>query len=361
MFNHKHYVPILKGKAGELKALGTLSSPDKKRLTPLFEVTEPDWDYDADTPKKTIDEHLAKLPEQIARRWGTTSRIFVDLGIIDPADTMASGSHPVSHLFRELAHADVIAVPVTSPERDDMFQAAVAAEAATRGLGACFRVGGDVLDDPDLPAIITDMLGAVSLPPKDVDLVLDLRYIDPTWARRSAVLVAGLLHSLPHIPDWRTLTVASTAFPQSMMGVPVGVTKMPRAEWTMWQAIGAGRALPRRPSFGDYAISHPEGLDVDPRLMQASATIRYTIKDEWMILKGRGVRNVSAGGYQQFPALCKTLIKLPEFSGSSFSYGDKYIFDCAQGTVSNGNLTTWRHVGTDHHMTFVVKQLASLP
>ncbi|MEI7881504.1 MAG: hypothetical protein WCI95_11585 [bacterium] len=36
--------------------------------------------------------------------------------------------------------------------------------------------------------------------------------------------------------------------------------------------------------------------------------------------------------------------------GPKFSQGDKYIYDCATGTAGTGNLTTWRKVGTNHHL-----------
>ncbi len=109
--------------------------------------------------------------------------------------------------------------------------------------------------------------------------------------------------------------------------------------------------------FGDYAISHPVPKELDPRTMRMSASIRYTTESEWLVVKGRNVRQF---GFDQYFALSKALVERPEFSGLSFSWGDQYIADCADGITGPGNATTWRKVGTNHHITLVTRELANL-
>jgi Beta protein len=46
--------------------------------------------------------------------------------------------------------------------------------------------------------------------------------------------------------------------------------------------------------------------------------------------------------------------------GAGFSPGSAYIESCRTGGASTGNLSTWRWVGTNHHMTKVVNDLANL-
>jgi hypothetical protein len=92
--------------------------------------------------------------------------------------------------------------------------------------------------------------------------------------------------------------------------------------------------------------------------MDMTANIRYTIDGNWLIVKGRGVKK---HGYGQFAAICRALVGRPEFCGRNFSTGDAYIADCATNAVGTGNMTTWRKVGTNHHLTFVVDRIARLP
>ncbi len=112
----------------------------------------------------------------------------------------------------------------------------------------------------------------------------------------------------------------------------------------------------RIPSFGDYGISHPDWVDVDPRIQQMSAGLRYTTDEQWLVFKGRGVKRY---GYEQSHDICQRLISMPEYSGEDFSWGDDWIMKCANREVQSGNATTWRKAGTNHHLAFVTRQLAS--
>lgn len=156
------------------------------------------------------------------------------------------------------------------------------------------------------------------------------------------------------------MTLAAGAFPQSLSDCPPdSISFLPRADWTLWHSLVARSAnLARVPDFGDYAVAHPLLSDVDPQTMRPSAAIRYTIDDHWLVLKARGVIK---GGYDQFHQLCSQLVARSEYSGSSFSWGDNYIDQCAARNDGPGNLTTWVSVRTSHHLKFVVHQIANLP
>ena len=60
------------------------------------------------------------------------------------------------------------------------------------------------------------------------------------------------------------------------------------------------------------------------------------------------------------PANAQLLCERPEYSGDNFSYGDKYIKEMISQYDNPGSPTTWLKAGINHHMTFVVRQLATL-
>jgi hypothetical protein len=76
-----------------------------------------------------------------------------------------------------------------------------------------------------------------------------------------------------------------------------------------------------------------------------------------LIAKGKNVRDY---GFSQFRDLCRLILTSEEFEGSAYSLGDQYIEECASGAGSTGNLTTWRWVGTNHHLAKVVRDVSSL-
>ena len=109
----------------------------------------------------------------------------------------------------------------------------------------------------------------------------------------------------------------------------------------------------------DYAISHPKILPKDMRSLKPPATIRYTIDDGWYIVKGENVRDKKYGKCKQYRGLSKKVIDSKYYYGPEFSWGDNFIRECASGRGKTGNLSTWRQVGTNHHIAKVTQDIAS--
>ncbi len=78
--------------------------------------------------------------------------------------------------------------------------------------------------------------------------------------------------------------------------------------------------------------------EIDPRLMVASASIRYTAENEWLIFRGRSLREIRYGGYGQFRTLSTQVVNHAAYRGPRFSWGDEYLFRCAHSLVGTGNL-----------------------
>jgi hypothetical protein len=170
--------------------------------------------------------------------------------------------------------------------------------------------------------------------------------------------VEKIVRRLPHLSRWRTFTIIGTSFPRSMAEVKRNPEVIPRSEWLLYKNL-IGRLVGigvRLPTFGDYAVNHPSVPELDWRLTKPFATIRYTIDDAWLIIKGRNVRDYK---FEQYRGLCRALIASGYYLGAQFSHGDCHIANCARRLVSTGNLTTWRWVGTNHHLQKVTQDISS--
>lgn len=359
MFDHKHYVPILKGRQGEYGALETLSRAAKDRLTPLIEIPPIQWDFGEGRPAKTIDGHLAKLAAVMKRSVGLNRSFFIDLLWIPDSERMEDGTLPLEWIFRTSRDLNLLPVPTINLVRAPEILEATRQIVQQDRRGICLRIQReDFTDFPDLEEQVLTTLEQVSTPVAETDLIFDLRSIMPP-RQIDVDSVIQLAESIPRLTEWRSFTISATAFPENLAGLPPADSSvLDRTEWNLWLELRRRRReFSRRPTFGDYAISHPESSEVDPRIMSASASIRYTVDQSWLILKARSLRK---NGFDQFFGVCRDLVDRPEYSGINFSWGDKYISDCADGMDGPGNLTTWRKVGTSHHLAFVVRQLANL-
>lgn len=356
MFDHRHYVPILKWRQGEYQALFRLNDAVKKSITPLIEIPPIEWDFENGCLAKTLDEHLHPVADRIVKKWGA-SLAFVDACLIDHPCILKDGSHALDRVFSELRALGSTAIPVTALSRNKAYQEAVKRIISKDLRGVCLRLSFDDLAEApaEATAVLLRFLGVTA---KNANFVIDLGAPNYDPISDFAELMWGLIAGFPILEEARTITIASTAFPESMGDIKKFVKVVSRDDWLLYKAmVVTAPEGARLPTFGDYAIAYPVLPREDMRLLKPSATVRYTIDDAWHITKGKNVRD---NGFDQYKTICSAITKTPHFMGEKYSEGDKYIGQCGEGKVGTGNLTTWRWVGTNHHLTKVTQDIATL-
>jgi hypothetical protein len=357
MFNHRHYVPVLKWKMGEYQALSRLGDVVKDRLTPLLEIPPVGFDFETGQHKESADDHLGDFGKRLRSKWQARP-CFVDLKWIPPTTRCEGGQHCVEFVFATARAEGCGAIPVVGLSSDAAFLAAVGAVSRQDRRGVCLRL---VLGDFDRPALATDienLLRPLVGGWGEADLVLDLG--TPTYVPIAifTLTLTALLSRVPVLNRWRTVTIVGTSYPPSIANIAPPFQIVPRTEWQAYRAFVASLSREARiPTFGDYAVAHPDLVEMDMRVIKPFAKLRYTIDDNWHIGRGTPVRT---HGFSQYRQMCTTLVAQPYFSGPAFSAGDAYIADCAVGNVPTGNLSTWVWVSTNRHLSKVVDDLAML-
>ena len=140
---------------------------------------------------------------------------------------------------------------------------------------------------------------------------------------------------------------------------------VPREEWIAWRDyLHAKRQnLPRLPTFSDCAIQHQSGVEgFNPILMQVSASIRYTLEEDWLLIKGESTRMKAPS--DQFPKLAHRLVYgdlQKYFLGPDHCRGCESMKAAADGAPRLGSAEIWRRLGTIHHVSMVMQGIDSLP
>lgn len=352
------YVPTLVTKQGERKALSSLSTQVKGALTPLLVAPPPDVDFETGTPKKPIDEHVEKLPQQLVDAWGT-SPAFLDAQYL-PDGPLTDGSHPLDYITQTALQAGLPLIPIASASRSTAHLAAVSR--AMTGLGK--REVGIRITADEWPAVhgstdLNQLLTTLGVTPEQVHLLLDLA--DETSPVATALAISEI-RGLRDADRWKSVILLSTGIPVSMPAGK-GVHELGRSDWQLYSNVrtalsGSGGRLP---TFGDYAIAGTSlAPEVDPRLLNISGTIRYTIDDHWLVSKGglyKGPGNTSMGGGAVIEAAAMLSADLRFFS-LTHCETEEWVANVADGSRSGGNPTVWREVGTRHHLIFVTEQIA---
>jgi hypothetical protein len=364
MFDQNAYVPILKWKAGEYKAINRLDARIKNKIFPLIEIIPIPIDLDTEEPTKSVEEHLEGIAGKIEKFLGKGMPIFLDLDYLDD-DVASDGRHPLGYVFDDIRAKNLKAIPVTGLDRSKAYQTAIKGIVEKDKHGVCIRLTKENFEeDIDFKNALDKLLKELYVSSSDTDIVIDYESIPPSAEDEAiySLSIKELIKDFPDILKWRTFTFAGSSFPKDLSEVRADdVSNIRRVEWNIWKALAKAKdnnKIKRLPTFGDYGIAHPELPFADFRIMKMSANIRYTSDNDWLILKGRNTRR---HGFDQFRDLSEACLNSSEFKGKDYSWGDNYIYKCAQKPpqVGTGNPTTWREVGNSHHLTFVVNQISN--
>ncbi|MBA3877821.1 MAG: hypothetical protein C0498_13020 [Anaerolinea sp.] len=342
---HWSYLAILKGRQAEYAGLADVILSIRATVTPLIQL----WQAQADPVAR-----LASALTSLKTTMGTDGPILLDGDWLDDA----------AEFGRALESARVhgwAAVPVTSMGRSSAYQGVVASAVRDDRCGVALRVKRDDVGSTgaSLSSRLDDLLDHLGVAPEDVDLILDHRAILDTQLEAAEVAGAAMIRLLPRLEEWRHVVLAGSGMPAFMKDFPrEAITPIRRTEWWVYQgACERVRDLPRVPTFGDYGTTHPDPVEnIDAKgALPETAQLRYATADGWLMLRGLDIRKHPV---DHFVDLLDALRRRPEFSGATFSAGDRWIDDVASGRTPPGRIVMWKRMQLVHHLTYVSQQLA---
>jgi hypothetical protein len=344
-FNHKHQIFIAKLKRGEIWALNQLSLAAKTAVTPLLEMWPPN------PGGKTLAQHTTDLMQMLASEW-TGLPCYLDTKFLGSGAPSAPAAQTVFAIART---SNVVAVPVTSPFFGPPFQQVIRNTIATDNRGVMLRLPMLFFNDqPNVQNYLNGLLTILDVQRNQVDILIDLEYLP----NAVAVTQTGLfcLNSLPWIADWRTVTLGSGCFPDSISDQPVGQwIPFSRTDWIGWQAALDQRrnAHQRLPSYADYGVR----CGGEPKVIPNAPAPNLRYSDELTIWVRKGQKAPGA-----MRVICGDLVNQIFFKGAQFSVGDAAIAQKATMTdSSNGTPEQWIRWCTNHHLELTFSQIQNLP
>ena len=350
------YVPSLRWRQGEYQGLVTLAAAAKSRVTPLITIPPIEFDFDAWVPKKTPHEHLFPFPGRLKAKWGTRP-FWLDVsdGLRDVK--MDDGQSAYDYVFGGVRGNGGYAVPVVSFDMDEGLLLRIKSHIALDQHGLGLRVLLTDLMKPTLGDTVEAFCKKLGVERDEIDLIIDLEAPNYDPVESFAIALGASIVSIPKLDAYRNFVLVGTAFPESMGDIEKGETSIPRLHWQFYKELLNN--LPdhvRRPVYGDYTIVHPSFVALDMRLIKPAGKIVYTTSDNYVVHKGGSFRD----NREQMHDHCEAIVARGYYRGAAYSFGDKYIKDCAAKTEGPSNLSQWKKVGINHHMTVVLDDLATL-
>lgn len=358
------YLPILKAKPGELKALANSKTSVSAKILPLFDVGRLS---ERTRLAKRFSEtsavtcaYLDEVAESIAVvRKGANA--LVDAYQWPPNSTTETGEHVISYIYGKLASLGVKMIPVIGYDRWDSTQYRLAMQQLEVSPEDyyCLRLDSHAIEDAAEPEFfeeqITAILDDLQIDPSRCAVLLD--FGDISHASIEDILDQGtqIVAQLDSL-GFRRIATAGCSLPPTIDGAvkkPNSTGKVLRKEMLLWQMLRT-----QNPHinwlFGDYGVRSPNtGEDVvSPH---TNGKIRHTIDKHFFIVRGHSVQIGTKGG--QMYELAKKLVESPNYLGPEFSWGDSQILQCSLGEGKPGNSTTWIAIDTNHHIAYAIAEV----
>ncbi len=367
MNNYKHYVPILKWKSAEIDALKEISDNSMGYITPLFQMLMPVNKYikELNDPEKQILESTKLFEEKFPEVCNNLISICKDRSVFVDCSLLSKENlqkRTIKNFMERLVPEGVNLIPVINLSSSDNLKEIVCALAKRLNTGVCLRiVCSDFLDSKVLSDNLNKIINEYGLNFSEIDILVDIKAIFEDEKKFKDYM--KLSQKLPYLEKWRTFIFSSGAFPVDLSKYKEGDDILePRLDWLLWKETIKTRGLKRSPMFSDYTIQHPI-YKMGTQFMTPSASIKYTLKNNWYILRG------GKGKYEQYLANASLLIGTSNFLGEKFSFGDGYINEKGNFLTEylknkkaggTGNATTWLKATINHHLEYTANQIANL-
>jgi len=352
------YLPILKSKFGEFTALSKLNNNSRKKIVPLFEITPLEWDHGDQKKPKSLDDHLKSFCKKFITKWASDN-CFVDAYLLNWEGI--DNTHKIEFIYDNLLREGYSPIPIIHMDASTIFFAALQRTFELLGLEQVgLRVNLNDVTSENFEFDITSILNQVELKPNQTHLILDLKDANFSDIDNFSDGLLDLLETFPYLAEWRTFTIAGTAFPESSK-IKEGIWEFDRNDWKLYHVLRKKlkvKQFDRPINYGDYSIVSPKYFEFNPKTMSSSANIRYTHTNKWIVAKGRALKN--SVDYLQYKKLAKDIYKTSSYLGEGFSEGSLYLAKCVRGEVKPGAPNVWIWVGNNHHFTKVLFDLFSI-
>lgn len=330
--NAMFYVPVLKWKAGEKDALVHLQPKIKENIRPLIELTP--------------DIFEKGIPLNVSAHWQ-------DLFYFD----VSLESELLESDFVDLvASCDDVNQMIPVIHFDDSYSKMIALHRLSIN-GLALRVSIEDAISTNFSATLEEI--ATFIPLNQIDFILNVQEIDENDIQQKIFLVSSILNNTPILKEFKNIILTNGSFPASLSDCTIHeITLLERLEMKFYYNVVENVSLPI--IFSDYPINHWSYFEFKPGI-RPSFNIRYTTDTSYLIYKGFTIQN---GGLNISNVVvgCNAITNHPLYLGPSYSWADNEIYlKATEQVIQPGNLTTWRTIGTNHHITLTVNQFANLP
>ena len=354
------YVPFVKAKQNEIRALAKLDSKVFPLLIPFLDIPRPQNGSSLES-KERIDAAKKNI---IAAYKKQKFPFYIDVFDL-PFNTVIEGKHPYDYLLGEIDELNYI--PVVGLDRDDEHVEAVLKHRAHPDYVAIRLVDDDLLSF-NLTSHHLKQLMSKFPPETCFDIILDNRLLLDKDIGAQINNCVSMINGLIKFKNVEALIVTGSSIPPVITDLVDTQSQkhFERLEWEIWSQLRTSYS--DMLVFGDYTVISPEYSDanIPVELMRTTQTPRviYSEKNRGFITRGGALK--THGDHQYFD-LAKHVVSCGFFR-SMASVSDIYLENVSNknekkkvkggGEVAIcGSPSKWIEVTVGSHISFMLSVL----
>lgn len=343
------FVWVLRDKGSEWRAATSLQLTGAVQFRPLVEaVCEPMLPR-PNAKSKTPQETMIALGRKLGSL-ATSQPVWIDLGNLRHMFESRDVARLADILRTALGPGTSVVTPVirTSAEQAEIDTAISWAQ--DTGSGLCIRIDG-LTNMSEKAKVAADLAMASELPDRMIDLIADAQDLP------RVVTHEMLADAFPLSQSGRHWVLIAGSFPDAITHLRPDEYEhfIERSEWTTYEEEMEHKAQWRQPHYGDYATQPALYAPSPP--FQPSPSVRYTLGNQFVILRGRGGKESDFG---QYIGHARFLQGQQYFGEVCRGEAEEYVRRIATGTRGTGNATTWRIASLQRHVAVASAQVEAL-
>lgn len=345
------YLPILKWKESEVRALRSLRVTEKQNITPLFTLVPKEIRKEGEYFDVPPNEILNDATTRIQNLFGDIKVYFDLFPLFDISERPNAFKSTIScaTLFPNNIVPVIYLEDVSVAKYEDNVLAFFKKQ------GICLRIQA-IPQNNSLDDISKLLLEKLGIDKNKVDLLFDSQVTNKNIMHQ----FVSLFKNSHNMKEWRSVYFSSGNFPENLITYKVGNSKLERKDWILWKAVFNELRHLREPGYSDYTIQHPVYI-APPRTPFTSYSVRYTFEDHWLIMRGQADNAKNSKGRKQYFAHSKLLTLNGEYAGENCCDGCKFIKHVSEDVNGSlGNAPKWLTIGMCHHISLATNQLSSL-
>ncbi|KUM54994.1 beta family protein [Rheinheimera sp. EpRS3] len=355
------YVPFLKAKQNEIRALSLLSKERIKEIIPFFDIPRPNKISQSEIVNNVLSARKSMgMAQEFHPFW-----FYLDVFDI-PSGINVGGVPFYQFVLNEFSDYSVI--PVIGLDREPEHLQSVLNTLGDKAYLAIRLVDEDLLSfnitKNKLEKLFSQFNGDISF-----DLILDCRIVNEQNYEAMANNCSSFLNRCDELDSVQDIIVTSSSItsPISELIDPQSSCTFTRYENSLWDKLDF--ISQKDVIYGDYTVVSPEYSDVNipveiMRNVQCPKII-YTQLDVAFGVRGGALK--THGDYQ-FYDLAKEVLNCGLYRGKHFSNGDDYIERVANRTLTKkvkggvivttcGSPSKWIETTVNCHISFIIDNI----